>query len=122
MTAPNVRHWFQSVVCQITPRPPVQDKVTGKMIEQPDEILIHPTYGQAAATLTKKAPKRPVPSSEAPPLPAGVQRTCDDRVLVYDVNSNGDRELSGLEIGQCRNWLMWRWGGNQHVLRPVEVE
>jgi hypothetical protein len=106
MTASANQHWIQCIAVQIV------ERGEGK----PDELTFHSSYGQAPIVLKKKPPKRAIPTTEAPPLPAGVKRTSEDRVLVYDIADNGDREMSGLEIAACRAWLFWRWGQNQGVL------
>jgi hypothetical protein len=108
MTAPASNQWIQCIAVQIKERG----------ANQPDELTFHSSYGQAPIVLKQKPPKRPMPAGEMPSLPAGVKRTCEDRVLVYNIQENGDREMAGMEIAACRAWLFWRWSGNQDVLRP----
>src|SRR5581483_1106446 len=106
MTAPaqSTKDWIQTVYIQITPRPKDHK---GEI--QADEITMASSYGQVPVVLKQPAPDRPRPKTKEPRLPGGVHVTCEDRVLVWNIAENGDRELSPPEISQCRNWLAWRW-------------
>src|SRR5581483_3324266 len=86
MTAPaqSTKDWIQTVYIQITPRPKDHK---GEI--QADEITMASSYGQVPVVLKQPAPDRPRPKTKEPRLPGGVHVTCDDPVLVCNIEQTG---------------------------------
>jgi hypothetical protein len=112
--APASQRWIQCIYAQIAER----HDASGK--PQPDQITTAASYGLQPVVLRSTPPARSVPKTKPPGLPVGVEVTCEDRVLRYDIEPDNGRELLPNEVAAMRAWLLWRWSQYASVAPPAK--
>lgn len=93
MTAPATKQrWYRSVYATFN-----------EGLDKPPTIAT--AYAAGPVSMSGKAPAIARPKTDAPPLPPGCRITCEERVLIWD----RDSDLQPNEIAAARHWLGWRW-------------